>query len=133
MRLVWVVAILLVVAMAIDWAVEKGKEESQRLAEKPRSEKYIVGNLDRGKGAVAAISVHDYKSAFIQYKLTKNANPKSLKDLVDAGYLPGGSELDPFRQPYELKYEGREAIISSPGEDRVRGTPDDRVERVVIE
>ena len=133
MRLVWVVVVLILVALCFDWAVEKGKQESKRLAEKPRSEKYIVGSLDRGKAGAAAIAVHDYKNAFVHYKLTKTTNPKSLKDLVNAGLIQPGMERDPFGQEYELKYEGNLAVISSPGADRVRGTADDIVQKIQVD
>jgi hypothetical protein len=56
-----------------------------------------------------------------------------LKELVDTGYLPGANRYDPFGQEYELVYEGRDAIISSPGPDRVRGTPDDLVNRFLVD
>ena len=133
MRLVWVVVVLVLVAVGFDWAVEKGKQESKRLEEKPRSEKYIAGSLDRGKAGAAAIAIHDYKNAFMQYKLTKTTNPQSLKDLVKAGLIQPGMDRDPFGQEYELKYEGKEAVISSPGADRVRGTPDDIVQRIPVD
>lgn len=133
MRLVWVLLFLIVVGVVFDWAVKKGKEEQKRVFEKPRSEQYIVGNLDRGKIGAATIQVHDYKNAFLQFKLTKGRNPSNLKELVDEGYIQPGAEFDPFGQPYELQYQGRKAVISSPGADRVRGTPDDIVQEVLVD
>jgi len=121
------------IAMVFDWAVEQGKKEEKRLSEKPRSEQYIVGNLDRGKTGAATIQVFDYKNAFLQFKLTKGRNPKNLKEMVDEGYIQPGSEFDPFGQPYELQYVGRKAVISSPGADRVRGTPDDITQEVLVD
>ena len=59
------------------------------------------------------------------YCVNKGMRPLSLKEVVDAGYLPGGMERDPFGQLYELNYENDRAKITSAGSDRVRGTPDD--------
>jgi len=133
MRIVWVIAILIGVAWLFNWMSEQREAETKRLSEKPRSEQYIAGSLDRGKTAGAVMTVHQYRDAFLRYKITRNANPESLKTLVNEGYLQPGSEFDPFGQLYELEYQGREAVISSPGADRVRGTPDDIIQRVVLD
>jgi hypothetical protein len=133
MRLLIAIVILVAVAMALNWVQEARQAETRRLAEKPRSEKFIPGNIDRGKIAGAKISAHDYKNAFIMFKINKGKNPASIQELIDAHYLDYGAELDPFGQKYELQYVGREAVISSPGGDKVRGTPDDIVERVMLD
>lgn len=135
MRFVWVILILLAIGYAMSWTQDKAEEERKRLAAKPRSETYIAGNLDRGKAGAAAIVADNYGKAFQMFKLNKQRNPNNLKELVDTGYIQPGNEKDSFGQPYELVYEdnGKLAVISSPGADRVRGTGDDIVERFQVE
>lgn len=135
MRFVWVLVILVAIGAMLNWVQEKGKEESKRLAAKPRAETFIAGNLNRGKAGAAVIVADNYAKAFQIYKLNRGKNPDSLKELVDTGYIQPGSEKDSFGQFYELVYEenGKTAVISSPGPDRVRGTSDDIVERFRVD
>jgi hypothetical protein len=133
MRIVLVILVLIVAGMALDWFREARKEQEKKIAEAPHSENYILGNLERGKTGAAKIALNGYGQAFVMYKVNRGKNPPALRDLVDDGYLPSGAENDPFGQLYELKYAGKEAIITSPGADHVRGTPDDIVERIVVE
>jgi hypothetical protein len=133
MRIIIVIIALVLIGMGLDWMQSAQKEETQKLAEKPRSEKFIPGNLDRGKVGGAKMQLHEYKQAFTMFKLNRGKNPASLQELIDTNYLPYGSDEDPFGQKYELQYVGREAVISSPGADKVRGTPDDLVERILVD
>ncbi len=133
MRIIWVIIILIVVGMALDYVREAQKEQEKKIAETPHSENYIIGNLERGKASAAMIAVHEYGQAFMMYKLNRGTNPPSLRAMVDDGYLPSGAENDPFGQLYDLKYAGKEAVISSPGADHVRGTPDDIIQKVQVE
>ena len=130
MKLFWVLAILVVVGLGIDWVKDSMEAEKKRVAEKRKSESYVTGSIERGKALGAVTDINSYKNAFVRYQVERNKNPKDLKTLVAERFLPGGYDIDPFGQPYELAYEGREAVISSPGSDRVRGTPDDIVMRV---
>ncbi len=133
MRLVWVLIIIVLVGLALDWVRESQKEQEKKIAETPHSQNYILGNLERGKTEAAMITVHGYGQAIMMYKINKGTNPPTLRALVDEGYLPSGSENDPFGQLYEMKYAGKEVVITSPGADHVRGTPDDIVQRVQVE
>ena len=133
MRLVWIIVILVAIGWFLSWGDSTLKERTQAAREKPRSEQYIAGTLDRGKAGAAAIDLNSYKQAIIMYKVNKAIRPQSLKEVVDAGYLPGGMERDPFGQLYELTYENDRARITSPGADRVRGTADDKVEEFPID
>jgi hypothetical protein len=135
MRFVWVIVVLVAIGAIMSWTQDQAKEERKRLAAKPRSETYIAGNLDRGKAGAAAIIADNYSKAFQMFKLNKQRNPESLKELMDTGYIQPGNEKDSFGQPFELVYEenGKLAVISSPGADRVRGTGDDIVERFRVE
>ena len=133
MRIVWVILVLIVAGIALDWVREAQKEQAKKVAETPHSENYILGNLERGKTNAAMIAVHEYGRAIMMYKLQRNTNPPTLRALVEEGFLPSGAENDPFGQLYEMKYIGQEAVITSPGADHVRGTPDDIVQKVQVE
>ncbi|MCG3198317.1 MAG: type II secretion system protein GspG [Candidatus Omnitrophica bacterium] len=133
MRIIIIIAVLVIVGLGLDWVRSERKKQTQKLAETPKSEKYIAGSIDRGKVGGAQMALHDYKQAFVMFKLNKGKNPTSIQELIDANYLPYGAEVDPFGQRFELQYQGREAVISSPGSDRVRGTPDDIVTRILVD
>lgn len=133
MRIVWVIVILVGVGWALSAWDQAVKERTQKEREKPRSQQYIAGNLDRGKAGAAAIDLNSYKNAIIMFRVNKGVRPDSLRAVVDAGYLPGGMDLDPFGQPYELTYQNDRARITSAGPDRVRGTADDRVEEFPVD
>jgi len=132
MRVVWVIVILVAVGWALSSWDQSMEERTQKEREKPRSEQYIAGNLDRGKAGAAAIDLNSYKTAVTMFVVNKGMRPQSLKEVVDAGYLPGGMERDPFGQMYELTYENDRAKITSPGADKVRGTPDDLVQEFPV-
>jgi hypothetical protein len=125
MRIVWAIVILVGIGWLLSTWDTAMEERTQKEREKPRSQQYIAGNLDRGKAGAAAIDINSYKNAIIMYNVNKGIRPQSLKEVVDAGYLPGGMEHDPFGQLYELTYQDDRAKITSPGADRVRGTADD--------
>lgn len=133
MRIVLAIAFIIFVGWALNRVQDTREAEIQKRRETPRSEKYIAGNLDRGKIAGAQIAAHDYKQAFTMFKLNKGKNPVSIQEMIDANYLQYGAENDPFGQKFELVYQGREAIISSPGADRIRGTPDDIVQKILVD
>ncbi len=125
MRIVWVLVILIGVAWLLSAWDQSMEKRTQEAREKPRSQQYIAGNLDRGKSGAAAIDLNSYKTAVTMYCVNKGMRPTSLKEVVDSGYLPGGMERDPFGQLYELTYQDDRAHITSAGADKVRGTPDD--------
>jgi hypothetical protein len=132
-KIILIIVALVVVGMALDWFKAARLEQERKVAETAASEKPIVRHLERGKTDVARIAVHEYKQALLMHRINKGTYPPNMQALVDSGYLPSGSDLDPFGQRYELQYVGKQAIISSPGSDHVRGTPDDIVERIGID
>ncbi len=132
MRIVWVIVILVGIGWLLSTWDRSMEERTQKEREKPRSQQYIAGNLDRGKAGAAAIDLNSYKNAIIMYNVNKGMRPQSLKEVVDAGYLPGGMDHDPFGQLYELTYTDDRAKITSPGADRVRGTADDMMQEFPV-
>ena len=133
MRIILLIVAVIAIGMALDWVRQAQQEETRRIAETPHKDNYILGNLERGKADAAKISLHNYKQAFMLFRINKGTNPPSIQALIDENYLPAGSEKDPFGQLFELKYVGREAMITSPGADHVRGTPDDLIERFAVD
>ena len=55
MRIVWVIVVLVGIGWLLSSWDQAMEERTQEAREKPRSEQYIAGNLDRGKAGAAAI------------------------------------------------------------------------------
>jgi len=127
------IGIIVLIGFSLDWVQTERKEQLQKKREKPRERRYIAGNLDRGKTGAAIMTLQDYQKAFTMFVLGRNRKPNSLQELIDENYLVWGADIDPYGQKYELVYEGKEAVISSPGPDKVRGTPDDIIKRIRVE
>lgn len=133
MRLIGAVLVILAVWLVISWVRDTQQEQQEKLSQQPRSANYITRNIDQGRQSTAAIQLEEYKRAMQMYRLNKGRSPASLRELVEENYLMAGAEFDPFGQPYDLQYESGEAVLRSPGVDKVRGTPDDIVNRFRIE
>ena len=65
------------------------------------------------------------KTAMSQFRLDKGRYPRNLAELEAANLAGRAVTHDRFGQPYKLRYQAGEAILTSPGEDRQAGTDDD--------
>ncbi|MFH1739511.1 MAG: hypothetical protein ABIH23_10935 [bacterium] len=65
------------------------------------------------------------KTAMMQFHINKGRFPQNLAELETDNLAGRDLTHDRFGQPYHLKYEGRTALLTSPGEDKQAGTEDD--------
>ncbi|MEN2997595.1 MAG: prepilin-type N-terminal cleavage/methylation domain-containing protein [Brevinematia bacterium] len=64
-------------------------------------------------------------AAIYNYKLATYSLPKSLRDLVDGGYIKSSALYDEWNSEYKFETRGNKIVIVSPGPDRKLGTKDD--------
>ncbi len=65
------------------------------------------------------------RTAMNQFYIDKGRYPQSLSELQQENLVGTDITHDPFGQPYQLRYEGKTAILTSPGKDKQTGTEDD--------
>lgn len=65
------------------------------------------------------------KTAMSQFRVDKGRYPRNLEELEVANLAGRDVTCDPFGQAYRLQYQGKAAILTSPGKDKQAGTEDD--------
>ena len=65
------------------------------------------------------------KTAMMQFHISKGRYPQNLDELETDNLAGRSLTHDRFGQPYRLQYEGKAAVLTSPGEDKQAGTEDD--------
>ena len=65
------------------------------------------------------------KTAMAEFHINKGRYPHTLAELETDNLAGWNLTHDPFGQPYQLNYQGKIAILTSPGKDKQAGTEDD--------
>lgn len=65
------------------------------------------------------------KKALKMFYIDHNRYPETIEELNQAGVVGSEATRDRFGNPFELSYRAKNAILSSPGKDEIKGTTDD--------
>jgi hypothetical protein len=81
------------------------------------------------KTALTAHVLRIRKAAAI-YRSVNGAYPDTAGQLVDAGHIHAGQDLDPWGTPFALNVEGSELVVTSYGADKQPGGEAENRDRV---
>jgi len=130
--------IKLIVLIVLLWLAAYGYQtiRDKRIAEeKSPDHKMDAADLMIGRGdiqkyldikeKVPEFNLPALKTVMNQFYIDKGRYPQNLAELQQDNLAGTDLTHDPFGQPYQLRYEGKNAILTSPGKDKQAGTQDD--------
>lgn len=85
-----------------------------------------------GRVSETALTAHilRVRKAAATYRSLNGSYPTTVSELVDAGHLHPGQELDPWGTPFALSVDGSTLVVTSYGADKKPGGEGENRDRV---
>lgn len=85
-----------------------------------------------GRVSETALTAHflRIRKAAATYRSVNGSYPTTVSELVDAGHLHPGQELDPWGTPFALSVDGSTLVVTSYGADKKPGGERENRDRV---